>query len=70
MWFAMRWEKPDRWHVKRMRFPPFDRDEPPFGDNVFDVDPPKAIQLELDSNEDAAIVGWFYDANLLLRQRR
>jgi hypothetical protein len=35
---------------KRMRFPPFDDEEPPmdYGDNVLDVEPLEAIQLELD----------------------
>jgi pre-mRNA-processing factor 8 len=29
MWIAMRREKRDRRHFKRMRFPPFDDEEPP-----------------------------------------
>ncbi|KAI0338909.1 pre-mRNA-processing-splicing factor [Trametopsis cervina] len=63
MWLAMRREKRDRRHFKRMRFPPFDDEEPPldYGDNVLDVDPLEAIQLELDEEEDSAIVDWFYD---------
>jgi hypothetical protein len=50
MWLAMRREKWDRWHFKRMRFPPFDKKEPPldYGDNIFNVDPLEAIQLNLD----------------------
>jgi pre-mRNA-processing factor 8 len=41
MWIMMRREKRDRRHFKRMRFPPFDDEEPPldFGDNVLDVEP-------------------------------
>jgi hypothetical protein len=41
MWIMMRREKRDRQHFKRMRFPPFDDEEPPldYGDNILDVDP-------------------------------
>lgn len=31
MWIMMRREKRDRKHFKRMRFPPFDDEEPPIG---------------------------------------
>lgn len=63
MWLAMRREKRDRRHFKRMRFPPFDDEEPPmdYGDNVLDVEPLEAIQLELDEEDDAEIIDWFYD---------
>ena len=39
MWIMMRREKRDRRHFKRMRFPPFDDEEPPldYGDNILDV---------------------------------
>ncbi|KAG6850059.1 hypothetical protein H0H93_001609, partial [Arthromyces matolae] len=68
MWLAMRREKRDRRHFKRMRFPPFDDEEPPldYGDNVLDVDPLEAIQLEFDEEEDSAILDWFYDAKPLV----
>ncbi|KAJ3800917.1 NUC071 domain-containing protein [Lentinula aff. detonsa] len=68
MWLAMRREKRDRRHFKRMRFPPFDDEEPPldYGDNVLDVEPLEAIQLELDTEEDAAIIDWFYDPKPLI----
>ena len=68
MWLAMRREKRDRRHFKRMRFPPFDDEEPPldYGDNVLDVDPLEAIQLDLDETEDAPILDWFYDARPLI----
>lgn len=38
-----------------MRFPPFDDEEPPldYADNILDVEPLEAIQLELDPEEDA-----------------
>ncbi|GAA94310.1 uncharacterized protein L969DRAFT_90018 [Mixia osmundae IAM 14324] len=63
MWLAMRREKRDRRHFKRMRFPPFDDEEPPldYGDNIIDVEPLEAIQLELDPEEDGPIIDWFYD---------
>ncbi|EMD31666.1 hypothetical protein CERSUDRAFT_69164 [Gelatoporia subvermispora B] len=57
MRIAMRREKRDCRHFKRMRFPPFDDEEPPldYGDRVLGVEPLEAIQLELDSEEDSAI---------------
>jgi len=63
MWLAMRREKRDRRHFKRMRFPPFDDEEPPldYGDNILETDPLEAIELELDEDEDRAIFKWFYD---------
>ncbi|KAH0484404.1 MAG: hypothetical protein KVP17_000342, partial [Porospora cf. gigantea B] len=63
MWIMMRREKRDRRHFKRMRFPPFDDEEPPldYGDNVLDVEPMEAIQMPLDEEEDATVMDWFYD---------
>ena len=63
MWIAMRREKRDRRHFKRMRFPPFDDEEPPldYADNLLDVEPLEAIELELDEEEDAPVWEWFYD---------
>lgn len=63
MWIMMRREKRDRRHFKRMRFPPFDDEEPPldYADNVLDVEPLEAIQIDLDSDEDSAVYKWFYD---------
>lgn len=68
MWLAMRREKRDRRHFKRMRFPPFDDEEPPmdYGDNILDVEPLEAIQEELDEEEDAAVIDWFYDSKPLV----
>ena len=67
MWIMMRREKRDRRHFKRMRFPPFDDEEPPldYADNLLDVDPLEAIELELDEDEDGAVTEWFYDHNPL-----
>ena len=63
MWLMMRREKRDRRHFKRMRFPPFDDEEPPldYADNLLDVEPLDAIELELDEEEDDAVYDWFYD---------
>lgn len=63
MWIMMRREKRDRRHFKRMRFPPFDDEEPPldYADNILDVDPLEAIEMELDDEEDGPVVEWFYD---------
>ena len=68
MWIMMRREKRDRRHFKRMRFPPFDDEEPPldYADNVLDVEPLEAIQIEMDEEEDSAIKDWFYDHKPLL----
>jgi pre-mRNA-processing factor 8 len=63
MWIMMRREKRDRRHFKRIRFPPFDDEEPPldYGDNILDVEPLDAIQMNLDEDEDRAVFDWFYD---------
>ena len=63
MWIMMRREKRDRRHFKRMRFPPFDDEEPPldYADNLLDVEPLEAIQMDLDPEEDRHVYEWFYD---------
>ncbi|KAK4217406.1 pre-mRNA processing splicing factor 8 [Rhypophila decipiens] len=63
MWTVMRKEKSDRRLFKRMRFPPFDDEEPPlsWSENIEDVEPLEPIQMELDEEEEAAIYEWFYD---------
>ncbi|KAJ5386759.1 hypothetical protein N7509_009300 [Penicillium cosmopolitanum] len=68
MWMSMRREKSDRRHFKRMRFPPFDDEEPPlsWSENIEDVEPLEPIQMELDEEEDAAVYEWFYDHRPLL----
>ncbi|QGN13893.1 pre-mRNA-splicing factor 8 [Kluyveromyces marxianus] len=67
IWIAMRREKRDRQHFKRMRFPPFDDDEPPlhYSDNIEELEPPEAINLELDSNDDETVKDWLYDTRPL-----
>lgn len=68
MWIMMRREKRDRKHFKRMRFPPFDDEEPPldYADNILNVDPLEAIQMELDPEEDQAVFEWFYSHKALV----
>ncbi|CAF1810014.1 unnamed protein product [Brassica napus] len=71
MWIMMRREKRDRRHFKRMRFPPFDDEEPPldYADNLLDVEPLEAIQMELDEEEDSAVYTWFYDHKPLVKTK-
>ncbi|CAG8973927.1 hypothetical protein HYALB_00003705 [Hymenoscyphus albidus] len=68
MWVCMRREKSDRRHFKRMRFPPFDDEEPPlsWSENIEDVEPLEPIQMELDELEDGAVFEWFYENRPLL----
>jgi len=68
MWVAIRREKSDRRHFKRMRFPPFDDEEPPlsWSENIEDVEPLEPIQMELDEMEDNSIYEWFYEHRPLL----
>ncbi|RDA87270.1 hypothetical protein CP532_1319 [Ophiocordyceps camponoti-leonardi (nom. inval.)] len=68
MWTFMRKEKSDRRLFKRMRFPPFDDEEPPlsWSENIEDVEPLEPIQMELNEDEDEAVYEWFYDHRPLL----
>ena len=68
MWVCMRREKSDRRHFKRMRFPPFDDEEPPlsWSENIEDVEPLEPIQMELDDVEDGPVIEWFYEHRPLL----
>jgi hypothetical protein len=73
MWIMMRREKRDRRHFKRMRFPPFDDEEPPldYGDNVLDVEPLEPIAMELDAEvRDAASVSDRFRTSRSPRRRR
>ena len=68
----MRKEKRDRRNFKRMRFPPFDDEEPPldYGDNILDVEPTDAIQMrDLDPEDDAAVIEWLYDHRPLSEEK-
>jgi pre-mRNA-processing factor 8 len=68
MWITMRREKRDRRHFKRMRFPPFDDEEPPINwtENIEITEPSEAVQMELDENEDGPVFEWFYDHRPLI----
>ena len=68
MWVCMRREKSDRRHFKRMRFPPFDDEEPPlsWSENIEDVEPLEPIQMELDETEDGPVFEWLYEHRPLL----
>ncbi|KAG9087114.1 pre-mRNA-splicing factor 8, partial [Ceratobasidium sp. UAMH 11750] len=61
-WPALRREKHNRRHVKRMHFPPFDDEEPPpdYRDNILDVEPLEAIRLGIGEEEDSPIFECFY----------
>eukprot|EP01029_Cantina_marsupialis_P024439 TRINITY_DN628_c0_g1_i5.p1 TRINITY_DN628_c0_g1~~TRINITY_DN628_c0_g1_i5.p1 ORF type:complete len:2322 (-),score=828.59 TRINITY_DN628_c0_g1_i5:259-7224(-) len=63
MWLSMRRQKRDRRHFKRMRFPPFDDEEPPidYADNILDNEILDPITYELDEEEDAPVFDWIYD---------
>jgi hypothetical protein len=71
MWIAMRREKRDRRHFKRLNFPLFDDEEPvlSYEDNVLDVEPLEAVRLDLDGAEDSAVAEWLYDAQPLVGTR-
>uniref|UniRef100_A0A060T7Z1 ARAD1D03102p n=1 Tax=Blastobotrys adeninivorans TaxID=409370 RepID=A0A060T7Z1_BLAAD len=68
MWLAMRREKRDRRHFKRMRFPPFDDEEPPINwtENIEITEPSESVMLELDEDEDGPVYEWFYDHQPLI----
>lgn len=72
MWLTMRREKRDRTHFKRMRFPPFDDDEPPvsYSDNIQPLGPPNPIHLELDRYEDKLVKEWLYEPRPLVDDRQ
>lgn len=67
-WLMMRREKRNRRHFRRMRFPPFDDDEPPinWSENIELTEPPEAICMDLDEEEDAEVYDWFYDHQPLI----
>ncbi|KAI3630235.1 hypothetical protein MIR68_011670 [Amoeboaphelidium protococcarum] len=66
MWIMMRREKRDRKNFIRMRFPPFDDEEPPMDySTLLDLEPLDAIQMELDPEEDGSVEEWFYDHKAL-----
>ncbi|KAI7953559.1 hypothetical protein MJO28_006106 [Puccinia striiformis f. sp. tritici] len=70
MWLSMRREKRDRRPFKGMRFTPFDDEESPldYGANILDTEPTEAIQTDLDEEEDAPDLDWFYDHKPLTKK--
>ena len=72
MWIMMRREKRDRTHFKRMRFPPFDDEEPPldYGENILENPPLDPIWMELDEDEDSPVIEWFYEHKPLIDDLR
>jgi pre-mRNA-processing factor 8 len=65
-WTMMRREKRDRKHFKRMRFPPFDDEEPPldYADHLLDVDVGniEGVRIDLDDEDDAFVKDWLYES--------
>lgn len=70
MWLAMRREKRDRSHFKRMRFPAFDDDEPPlsYSQNILACEPLDPMRLDLDNLEDKYVKDWIYDSRPLTHE--
>ncbi|CCK70335.1 U4/U6-U5 snRNP complex subunit PRP8 KNAG_0E00670 [Huiozyma naganishii CBS 8797] len=68
MWISMRREKRDRSHFKRMRFPPFDDDEPPvsYPDHIQNLEAMDGIALDLDPTDDKNVRDWLYDTRPLI----
>ena len=66
-WLLLRREKRDRRHFKRMRFPPFDDEEPPldYADHLLTVEPGEAVQMDLNTEDYALIQEWFYETQPL-----
>lgn len=71
-WIMMRREKRDRKHFKRMRFPPFDDEEPPldYADHILDVEPPEGIRMEFDEDGGILSEDWFYDSQKPLAEEK
>jgi len=72
MWIMMRREKHDREHFRRLRFPPFDDEDPPtdYGDTLLEAEVVlEAVQLDLDEVDDDAIFDWFYDPKPLIKSK-
>ncbi|KAL0204935.1 hypothetical protein P9112_000242 [Eukaryota sp. TZLM1-RC] len=61
-WLSMRREKRDRQNFRRMKFPPFDDEEPPldFGENILPLNTPDPIDLPLDRDDDPVVYDWIF----------
>lgn len=71
-WIQMRREKRDRKHFKRIRFPPFDDEEPPLDwmENIEELELPEPLTLELDSFKDSEVMEWLYDEKPLIEDSK
>ncbi|GAM23554.1 hypothetical protein SAMD00019534_067290 [Acytostelium subglobosum LB1] len=71
MWVTMKREKRDRKHFKRIKFPLFDDEEPPldYAENILDEEVEYSIQMDLEEDDDAAVIDWFYDNKPLLNTK-
>lgn len=67
-WIQMRREKRDRRNFRRMKFPPFDDEEPfiDYSKQIPLIDSLQGIRLDLDAMEDEAVIDWLYDAKPLI----
>ncbi|KAL0224761.1 hypothetical protein RCL1_002673 [Eukaryota sp. TZLM3-RCL] len=60
-WVSMRREKRDRQNFRRMKFPPFDDEEPPldYGRNILPLQVPSSIEFPLSIDTDSAVINFF-----------
>ena len=67
-WIQMRREKRDRKNFRRMKFPPFDDEEPflDFSTQIPQTDTLQSIRMDLDPIEDQAVLEWLYDDKPLI----
>lgn len=67
-WIQMRKEKRDRKNFRRIKFPPFDDEEPfmNFSDQIPSIDSIQPIRMDLDPVEDEAVFDWLYDEKPLI----
>ena len=68
MWIAMRREKRDLRHFKRLRFPTFDDDEPPllYDESLDSLSVPDPMILELDEEDDERVKDWLFASKPLI----
>lgn len=71
-WIQMRREKRDRKNFRRMKFPPFDDEEPfmDFSKEIPAIDSLQGVSIELDPIEDEAVADWLYEDKPLIEDRR
>ncbi|KAL0246322.1 hypothetical protein GEMRC1_007534 [Eukaryota sp. GEM-RC1] len=71
-WLAMRREKRERKNFRRVKFPPFDDEEPPldYGENILHLPDPSPIELPLDEEEDELVYAWLFEHMPLIEDQR